>query len=169
MLYDAPNVYCVLGLGSFEHQDHIIQMHVQVSWRASMPMRCRWACVSMITIKYSQLVGIQPISNEIPKSYSLSQNYPNPFNPSTKIRFEVPLTNLSRTSGSGMREGDLGGFVKIIVYDALGKEVITLVNENLKPGSYEAEWNAFNEPSGIYFYKIEAGSFNETKKMILIK
>jgi len=103
-------------------------------------------------------VGITPISSQIPKSFSLSQNYPNPFNPSTKIHFEVPLT-----------KGDLGGFVKIIVYDALGKEVSTLVNENLKPGSYEAEWNAFNEPSGIYFYKLTAQGYSETKKMILIK
>jgi hypothetical protein len=105
------------------------------------------------------VIGINPISTEIPKQFSLSQNYPNPFNPSTHIRFEVPIT-----------KGDLGGFpIKLIIYNSLGQEITTLVNEQLKPGVYEVEWNAANYPSGIYFYKLSAGDFNETKKMVLIK
>ena len=85
-------------------------------------------------------IGIQNISNEIPKSYSLSQNYPNPFNPVTNIKFQIPNA----------------GFVKLSVYDMLGREVETLVNENLNAGTYNADWNAANYSSGVYFYRIES-------------
>jgi len=108
-----------------------------------------------------ELVGIQPISNEIPKAFSLSQNYPNPFNPTTKIKFAI--------SGSSVAQTFLS------VYDILGREVATLVNESLKPGSYEVQWNAANFPSGVYYYKLVVGDntnnggFTETKRMILIK
>ncbi len=99
------------------------------------------------------LVGIQPISTEIPNQFSLSQNYPNPFNPTTKIRFSLPKNS----------------FVKIVVFDALGKEVQTLVNEQINPGTYSVDWDGANYPSGVYFYKIIAGGFSETKKLMLIK
>jgi len=98
-------------------------------------------------------IGIQKISNEIPQSFSLFQNYPNPFNPSTKIRFNVP------------QQSD----VKLNIFDVLGRHVIKLVNQELKTGTYETEWNAYDIPSGIYFYRIEAEGFTETKKMILVK
>jgi hypothetical protein len=98
-------------------------------------------------------IGIKAISQSVPESYSLSQNYPNPFNPSTVIKFQV----------AGSR------FVKLSIYDVLGREVSTLVNEQLKPGTYEVDWNASNYPSGVYFYKLAAGDYVETKKMILIK
>ncbi|MBK8553805.1 MAG: T9SS type A sorting domain-containing protein [Ignavibacteria bacterium] len=112
-----------------------------------------------LTIKYSQLiVGINNISNEIPVRYSLYQNYPNPFNPVTKIKFDVPSDVRGQTSD-----------VKLTVFDVLGKEVMTLVNEALAPGSYETEFEGSGFASGIYFYKLEAGSFVETKRMILIK
>ena len=81
------------------------------------------------------------------------QNYPNPFNPTTNIRFELP------NSGS----------VKLVVFDALGREVATLVNEKLTPGTYEVDWNGSEYPSGTYFYKLTAGDYVETKKMILVK
>ncbi len=115
-------------------------------------------------IKYSLLVSIKPISNEIPSQFSLSQNYPNPFNPATKINFDIPRDARRETRD-----------VKLIVYDALGKEVATLVNQKLSQGSYEVEFNGANFPSGIYYYKLiidsfgEAGSFSEVKKMILLK
>jgi len=105
------------------------------------------------TIKYSQLVGILPVSNEIPQQYSLTQNYPNPFNPTTTIKFQIPT----------------GGFVKLIIFDVLGREVSTLVNEELKPGKYEASWEASAYSSGIYYYKLISIDYTETKKMILIK
>ncbi len=99
------------------------------------------------------VIGIININSEIPDNFSLSQNYPNPFNPSTKIRFELPK----------------GSFTKLIIYDVSGKEIETLVNENLHAGVYEYEWNGISLPSGIYFYKFSADNFSETKKMVLIK
>jgi hypothetical protein len=110
---------------------------------------------------YSLPIGIIPISTEVPKQFSLLQNYPNPFNPSTNIGFRI--ANF--------------GFVKLTVYDVLGKEIAVIVNENLKPGVYNVKWDASNYPSGVYFYKMEAGdpktksgtSFSESKKLILLK
>ncbi|NOS85078.1 MAG: T9SS type A sorting domain-containing protein [Ignavibacteria bacterium] len=112
--------------------------------------------------KYTGQIGIQTISNEIPNSFSLSQNYPNPFNPSTKIRFAIPPLNLPLTGGD--REG-----VILRIYNALGSEITTLVNQQLSPGTYEVDWDASNYPSGLYFYRLTSGSFTETKKMILLK
>jgi len=105
------------------------------------------------TIKYSQMVGITAVSNELPDNFFLSQNYPNPFNPQTKIKFDVPKAS----------------FTSLIIYDLLGREVTTLVNEVLKPGTYEADWDGSNYSSGVYFYKIITESFVETKKMVLMK
>ena len=101
----------------------------------------------------SELVGIKPISNEIPNHFSLSQNYPNPFNPTTNIKFSLPNSS----------------FVKLIVTDILGREVAVLVNEKLNVGTYQADWNAVNYPSGVYFYKLVASDYTETKKMVLVK
>lgn len=101
-------------------------------------------------------VGLQPVNNEIPSSFSLSQNYPNPFNPSTKIRFNIPANK-----GNGS--------VQLIVYDVLGKEVATLVNGNYAPGSYEINWDASQFASGIYYYSLITESFKETKKLTLAK
>jgi hypothetical protein len=92
-------------------------------------------------------------NEEHPLNYSLAQNYPNPFNPSTTISFSVPKS----------------GFVKLVVYDLLGKEVTTLLNEEKVAGKYEVNFNVNNLASGIYFYTINAGSFTSTKKMILMK
>ena len=102
---------------------------------------------------------------ELPIEFSLEQNYPNPFNPSTKIRYAVPQNvNSEKTN------------VSLIVYDILGNEIATLVNEQKTPGFYEVNLNASSFASGVYFYriaihsdKIQAGSFVETKKMILMK
>src|SRR4030095_14880450 len=81
-------------------------------------------------------IGIVNIHGEIPDSYNLGQNYPNPFNPVTNLTFQIPN----------------GGFVKLIIFDVLGREVETLVNENLKPGMYKVDWDASGYSSGIYFY-----------------
>lgn len=98
------------------------------------------------------VIGIQPISNEIPASYKLYQNYPNPFNPATNIKYEIPR--------------DVN--VSIKIYDLLGKEVFN-VNEYKKAGSYEVKFDGSNLASGMYFYQITAGSFTDTKKMVLLK
>jgi photosystem II stability/assembly factor-like uncharacterized protein len=98
-------------------------------------------------------IGIQPISNEIPKSFFLSQNFPNPFNPQTKIKFGLPEKS----------------FTKLTVYDVLGREIGVLVNEELKAGEYSVEWNALMLASGIYFYRLETKNYTKTRKMVLIK
>lgn len=103
-------------------------------------------------IKYN-IVGINNIINEVPKENKLFQNYPNPFNPATSIKYQV----------EGLK------FVNLIVYDLLGKEVATLVNEKQSAGEYEVKFDGSNLASGIYFYKLSAGDFTEVKRMTLIK
>ncbi|CAN5511727.1 hypothetical protein BH10BAC5_BH10BAC5_16490 [soil metagenome] len=113
--------------------------------------------ISLDTVNFnldtSSVTSVHSISNEIPGQFSLEQNYPNPFNPSTTIRFT--LANAS--------------FAKLSVYNLVGQKVAELVNGSLIPGTYELKFNASALPSGIYFYKLNAGSITETKKMILIK
>ncbi len=99
-----------------------------------------------------------------PEDFQLSQNYPNPFNPSTKIRFTIP--NLSPIEG-GSREGLL--YVTLKIYDTTGKEVMTVVNEEMRPGENEIEIYANNLASGVYYYTLQAGDFKVSKKMMLIK
>jgi len=96
---------------------------------------------------------LSSLTEEIPTEYSLRQNYPNPFNPSTKIRYQLPKESK----------------VIIKIYDILGSEVITLLNEKKEPGVYEVDFNAQQLSSGTYIYRIIAGSFAETKKMVLKK
>jgi hypothetical protein len=93
------------------------------------------------------------------EGFVLRQNYPNPFNPTTKIKFSIPVT-LSGVEGS---------LVTLKVYDVLGNEIATLVNEEKPIGSYEVEFDAATLPSGIYFYQLQAGNFNDTKKLVLLK
>jgi N-acetylneuraminic acid mutarotase len=99
------------------------------------------------------VVGVEPVNNTVPETYSLSQNYPNPFNPSTNIKFAVPQA----------------GNVKMVIFDVMGREVATLVNEFRPAGNYAVDFNASALSSGVYFYRINAGNFTDTKKMILIK
>jgi len=110
----------------------------------------------------SQITGIPHVAVNVPDKFSLSQNYPNPFNPVTKIKFDIPPLNLPLTGGDGHG-------VVMKVYDILGKEVTTLVNEQLKPSTYEVEWDATNYPSGVYYYRLITGSYTDTKKMVLVK
>ncbi len=97
------------------------------------------------------LVHVQ--NNRIPTEFALSQNYPNPFNPSTTIAYSVPTSCQ----------------VRLTVLDILGREIVELVNEQKFAGTYEVKFTASNLPSGIYFYHLTAGTFTNTKKMILIK
>lgn len=98
-------------------------------------------------------IGVTKISQNVPVEYKLYQNYPNPFNPSTTIKFDVAKTS----------------DVKVVIYDALGREVEQLVNEQLSAGTYEVRWNAFNNASGVYFYTIMTKDYVHTNKMILMK
>jgi uncharacterized protein YjbI with pentapeptide repeats len=97
----------------------------------------------------------------IPDEYVLKQNYPNPFNPSTKIKFTIP-NNVILSEEKNL-------YLTLKVYDILGNEIATLVNESKPAGSYEAEFNASRFSTGVYFYMIKAGQFTEMKKMSLIK
>ncbi len=113
----------------------------------------------------SEITETKNINTEIPLGYSLSQNYPNPFNLVTKIRFEVPLSKGLRAS----EEVELKGVVSLKIFDITGREIKTLVNEQLQPGTYEVTFDGSNLPSGVYFYQLRSGEFAETKKLVLLK
>ncbi|MFZ1322373.1 MAG: T9SS type A sorting domain-containing protein [Ignavibacteria bacterium] len=105
------------------------------------------------TARWTTTVGINQLSSLVPDKFSLYQNYPNPFNPTTNIKFDIVKS----------------GGVKVIVYNALGKEVNVLLNENLSPGSYKVDFDGAGFASGIYYYKIVTNEFTDVKKMLLIK
>jgi len=98
-------------------------------------------------------VAVNNISTIVPDKNYLYKNYPNPFNPSTTIKFDVNKFS----------------YVKLVIVDALGREVETIVNENLNEGTYTVNWNGMNKASGIYFYTLKTGDFTETRKMMLLK
>ncbi len=98
-------------------------------------------------------VGVTQISSVVPEKFSLFNNYPNPFNPATNIKFDIAKSS----------------FVKLFIYDSKGAVVNELVNSNLQAGSYSYSFDASKLSSGVYFYRVEAGSFTETKRMILLK
>jgi len=99
------------------------------------------------------ITSVERLSTDLPTHFSLDQNYPNPFNPATTISFSLPSKS----------------FVSLKVFDALGREVSILLADELPAGTYARQWNAANLPSGIYFYRLQAGSFIETKKLVLLK
>jgi hypothetical protein len=98
------------------------------------------------------IVGVED-EITLPTEFALEQNYPNPFNPSTVISYQLPVSN----------------DVTLKVFDILGNEIETLVNEEKSAGTYELTWNVASLPSGVYFYQLKAGDFIQTKKMLLIK
>lgn len=127
-------------------------------------VRCSWRVSSLngldtlstgtllVTIRRTP-VGITQISSVVPEKFNLYNNYPNPFNPSTVIKFDVAKSE----------------FVKIVIYNMLGEEVSTLINQNLTPGSYNVDFNAGGLSSGMYFYRLESQGYSQTKRMILVK
>jgi len=106
--------------------------------------------------------SVHNIGNNVPDKFKLEQNYPNPFNPVTKIKFDIPKSAVSNSSAGNTT-------VVLKIFDILGKEIATIVNEKLQPGQYETEWNASNFSSGIYFYSLSAGNYRETKKLMVVK
>jgi hypothetical protein len=99
------------------------------------------------------ITSVEEVRTSVPEGHSLEQNYPNPFNPSTKIRFSLPKS----------------GYVTLKVYDVLGREVETLVQGERAAGSYSVEWTPNNLASGVYLYRIQAGAYTETKKLMLLR
>jgi len=112
-------------------------------------------------IDLSEIVKVKN-NNNLPSNYFLSQNYPNPFNPTTTIEYTIP-NNLGSSAEFFFNQ------VKLVVYDQLGKQVATLVNQKQKPGNYKVTFNANNLSSGIYFYQLKSERFSEVKKMIFLK
>ncbi len=107
-----------------------------------------------VLIQYSAVTSVhEENASNTPNRFSLSQNYPNPFNPTTTINYKLPMS----------------GAVTLKIYDALGREVATLVNEQQTVGSYSATFDASKLPSGVYFYRIRAGDYSNAKKLILLK
>jgi hypothetical protein len=111
--------------------------------------------VSLLRASILLLGGTVGIDFEegVPTEYALSQNYPNPFNPSTQIKFSIAGNNMTR----------------LTIFDALGREVAVLVDQELNTGNYNYTWDAAGMASGIYFYRLEAGTFVQTQKMLLLK
>jgi photosystem II stability/assembly factor-like uncharacterized protein len=95
---------------------------------------------------------------EMPDKFALKQNYPNPFNPITRIEYSIPYSAQGNTP-----------LVQLKIYNILGKEILTLVNDRQTAGNYKVEFNGANLPSGVYFYRLQAGNFNQTRKLILMK
>ena len=108
--------------------------------------------------EYSKTVDVSIIK---PEAFALEQNYPNPFNPTTKIKYTIPSATLRQAQGDVL--------VSLKVFDVLGNEAAVLVNETQQPGNYEVEFKAEKLSSGVYYYRLQAGSFVETKKMIFLK
>ncbi len=114
-------------------------------------------------INIGSVVLAAAVEQALPDEFSLNQNYPNPFNPSTTIKFRIPVKPGSESIRTVLR-----------IYDILGRLVRTIVDEELAPGFYSKQWDGFNDDgvrtsSGLYFYRIRAGDFTETKKMTLLK
>jgi hypothetical protein len=99
------------------------------------------------------ITSVEMISGLIPSSFILKQNYPNPFNPSTTVEFSLP----KRT------------FVSLKIFDALGREVSTLLSEELSVGTYSRRWNAEGLGSGVYFCRLQADQFRETRRLLLLR
>lgn len=135
------------GLKKYQHQWSTYTQASSWSW-ILMGCKINGAVYGIITF-----ADTKQLSKVIPEHFSLEQNYPNPFNSMTKVKFQI----------SNAED------VKLIVFDLLGREVATLVNEKLQPGTYETTFNAGDITSGIYFYRLQTNSYTETKRMTLVK
>jgi hypothetical protein len=111
------------------------------------------AAGTVLKMANDSLVAVQNQESQIPTSYKLEQNYPNPFNPSTLISFSIPKADK----------------VKLVVYDLLGREVSTLVDQYMQAGKYTQEFDGTRIASGVYFYTLKVNDFTETRKMLLVK
>jgi YVTN family beta-propeller protein len=106
-----------------------------------------------ISIIGRSVTSVKQISQLMPDHFALSQNYPNPMNPSTTISFNLPVKS----------------FVSLKVFDMLGREVASIISQELPAGTYARQWNAGKMSSGVYFYRLQAGSFTQTKRLVLLK
>ena len=124
----------------------------------TLPGTYNYICIphqsfGMVGVIHSNPIGIKPLGTAVPDVYNLGQNFPNPFNPSTNITFDLPKN----------------AAVKLVVYNIIGEQSAVLFNGELNAGSYNADWDASNFPSGVYFYRLSTDDFSQTKRMILVK
>ena len=113
----------------------------------------KWSTDFQLNLDFPPIVGVEDEKNSIPYKYTLEQNYPNPFNPVTQIKYALPTQ----------------GNVSLIIYDLRGRQVGRLINGNIAAGTHHVMWDASNFPSGIYFYRLQADDFVQTRKMVLLK
>ena len=154
-IYEAYRKYYMQYITRSMERHSLVPMY----WEGSLFNRSTGAHINqdildaiIDTSTVEPVVGVRE-SLPIPKSFLLEQNYPNPFNPSTLIGYQLPISS----------------FVNLTVYDALGKEIKTLVNKYQNAGKYFVQFNASDLPSGVYFYRLDAGTFHTTKKLLLLK
>jgi len=138
-------------LGKQQSTDEYTYYSPSVSWTSGGTTYLRKH--NVLVDFQNTITGIKQIASTIPDRFELYQNYPNPFNPSTTIKYD--LARKTR--------------VKLVVYDILGREVSTLVDETQKSGSYRVVWNASQFASGVYLYRLQAGNYSTTKKLLLLK
>ena len=126
------------------------------NWRLSDNIFTRLGEINYPFTNYAHLygvVGVEEQINKVPAEFLLSQNYPNPFNSSSVIKYSIPKSSQ----------------ITLKIFNTLGEEIETLINEEKPVGTYEVNWNAADLPSGVYFYKITAGNYIATRKMLLLK
>ncbi|HWA06160.1 MAG TPA: T9SS type A sorting domain-containing protein [Ignavibacteria bacterium] len=164
--YDKPaKRYYAQGVGSEEYMWYIkdfgfARYHLSQTGNFAADMILTGCVIDGVLYgDTNTLVGTNQISTEVPNIFSLSQNYPNPFNPVTKFKFSIPQIETTHRVVT----------TRLKIFDALGHEIAILVDQQLQPGIYEADWDASAYPSGVYYYKLESGSYSETKRMVLLK
>ena len=143
------------GNSTVQHEYQYIDHYEFISFKGEVKYRLKQIDFDG-SINYSDVISIDV--DFTPKEFALYQNYPNPFNPITTIKYSIPNEGAKRTF-----------HVHIVVFDVIGNEVSTLVNENKPPGNYKVEFDAFNLPSGIYFYRLQSADYISTRKMLLLK
>ena len=145
--------------------DTIYSCGLSIVWDSIPDFHDKWNFGPKFPIRVLRVTDLDE-SSLSPEGFALSQNYPNPFNPSTKIKFTIQTLPVSSPLVKGRTKE---GFVSLKVYDVLGNEIATLVNENKQAGTYEVEFNGAGLTTGIYYYRLESEGFVQTKKMILLK
>ena len=150
----ASIVYGSIGIpfSEFQIPNNGLNINTTYYWRvnaSNVAGTSPWSLIFHFTTGATNIT----LNNEIPKEFRLYENYPNPFNPTTNIKFDIPKSS----------------YVQLIVYDVLGREIKTLVNENMNAGRYDINWDGSSYPSGVYFYKMVAGDFVNVRKMVLLK
>lgn len=144
------------ALNATNEWDTIYSCGLSLVWDSIPDFHDRWNFGPKFPVKILSVTGNEDITEQ-PRDFILYQNYPNPFNPSTNIKFSL-------TPSQSLRQ-----WVTLVVYDALGNEIITLVNEEKSPGDYEVIFDATGLTSGLYFYRLTTNTFSETKKMLLLR